>query len=483
MNIINLVEAATEPDLNKLHYMNKTHAVLPIGGKTRVATWGNDPDFPGRQTIIRFSPFADFKALHDKYRYSFEVKDKNGNMETITMGLGSWWLSQPKRRQYDGGMRFMPNRDEKVVNETLNLWEGFAITARKPDGKSGAAGCQLLLDHGFKIICSGNEAHFDYLIKREAFIAQRRMRSEIAVGLKTETEGTGKGFWSRAFNHLYGPHAMEVQKPEHVLGKHNAHLESLVRLTADEAIFAGDPRHRNGLYNLITELLTIERKFIDAYSANNYLNLDIISNAAHFLPASGSARRLFVPTVSSERANDFEYFRKMNEQLVNGGYEALLYHLLHEIDLRDFNVRAVPKTDMLAEQVAYSRKGVDALVEHACNIGEVPCPSIWPEFSNCSGYEQRSGFDYFIDHHADRDLARMGALMVKRRLAKDWGCITGKATRKQADGVRSPGIIWPDLLTLRAKFEAKYGPQDWLCPNLTGWGKTDPELQEALKTM
>src|SRR5262245_57790874 len=34
----------------------------------------------------------------------------------------------------------------------------------------------------------------------------------------------------------------------------------------------------------------------------------------------------------------------------NGGYEALLYHLLHEIDLRDFNVRAVPKTVGLLEQ-------------------------------------------------------------------------------------------------------------------------------------
>ena len=29
-----------------LFKMNEQHAVLPIGGKTRVATWGEDPDFP-----------------------------------------------------------------------------------------------------------------------------------------------------------------------------------------------------------------------------------------------------------------------------------------------------------------------------------------------------------------------------------------------------------------------------------------------------
>ena len=62
-----------------------------------------------------------------------------------------------------------------------------------------------------------------------------------------------------------------------------------MRLTADEALFAPDPKHRNALYNLITEpQITIEPKFVDAYSAKNYLNLDVISNASHFLPVSGT---------------------------------------------------------------------------------------------------------------------------------------------------------------------------------------------------
>jgi hypothetical protein len=47
--------------------MNEKHAVLPIGGKTRIATWGEEPEFPGRKTIIRFSSFNDFKQLQNKY--------------------------------------------------------------------------------------------------------------------------------------------------------------------------------------------------------------------------------------------------------------------------------------------------------------------------------------------------------------------------------------------------------------------------------
>jgi hypothetical protein len=331
---------------SKLFEMNETYCVLPISGKTRVATWGDNPDFPGRRSIIRFSTFDDFKALLNKYRYEYVVDGKRN-----ALPLGSWWVGNPGRRQHDGGMRFMPNRDEDIVDDTLNLWKGFSIAARKPSGKSGASGCDLLLDHGLKIICSDNAEHFDYLMKREALIAQKRTRSEIAVGLRTKEEGTGKDTWCGAFRHLYGEHAMQVQNPEHVVGKHNDHLEILLRLTADEALFAGDPRHRNALYNLITEpRLAIEPKFIGVYTAANYLNIDVISNADHFLLVGGTARRFMVPTVSPDRAGDHDYFHKIRAQLHDGGYEALLYHLLYEIDIRDFNVRDVPKTAMLLDQ-------------------------------------------------------------------------------------------------------------------------------------
>jgi hypothetical protein len=203
-------------------------------------------------------------------------------------------------------MRFVPSCNEEVINgDTLNLWTGFRVAARKPEGKSGAAGCQLFLNHCREVICSGDDEHYDYLIKREAFIAQKRMRSEVAVGLMTEEEGTGKGLYSRTLNRLYGIHAMQVQNPAHVVGKYNPHLEKLVRLTADEALFALDPLHRNALYNLITEpLITIEPKFINAYQAENFLNIDVISNAEHFLPVSRFVRRFFVPKASSEHAND-----------------------------------------------------------------------------------------------------------------------------------------------------------------------------------
>ena len=98
---------------SKLFEMNEQHCVLPIGGKTRVATWGDDPEFRGYRTITRFSSVGDFKALHDKYRH--EYQDSGG--ETQSAKLGAWWVGHPHRRQYDGGMRFVPTCDDEVIGQ------------------------------------------------------------------------------------------------------------------------------------------------------------------------------------------------------------------------------------------------------------------------------------------------------------------------------------------------------------------------------
>ena len=48
---------------DNMERMNKVHAVLPIGGKTRVVTFGELEDFPGRETIVMTQTIADFKSL------------------------------------------------------------------------------------------------------------------------------------------------------------------------------------------------------------------------------------------------------------------------------------------------------------------------------------------------------------------------------------------------------------------------------------
>ena len=211
------------------------------------------------------------------------------------------------------------------------------------------------------IICNGNEEHFDYLRKREATILQKRIRTEVALGLQTKEEGCGKGFYEKTMGRLLGTHAMQITNPKHIIGNFNPHLETLLRVTADEALFVGNHEHRNALFSLITEpTLTIEPKGCGVYTADSYLNMTMLSNSEHFLPVSDTARRFFIPTVSAARREDHEYFAGLQEELDNGGYEALLYHLLHEVDLTGFNVRKVPQTEGLRQQRDQSLPPLDA---------------------------------------------------------------------------------------------------------------------------
>jgi hypothetical protein len=55
-------------------------------------------------------------------------------------------------------------------------------------------GCRDSISLG--IVCSRNEAHFDYLLKREATIFQKRTSSEIALGLN-ERRGAARASTKR----------------------------------------------------------------------------------------------------------------------------------------------------------------------------------------------------------------------------------------------------------------------------------------------
>jgi hypothetical protein len=461
--------------------LNRMHAVLPIGGKTRVVTFGELPDFPGLKTIVMTQTLPDFAALNNKYRHSYH--DKKGELQSQPMG--THWINSPKRRQYDGGMAFMPQPDSGVGNK-LNLWNDFGVKPIKPDGTSGEAGCKKFLDFMFKIICDGNETHFDYLLKREATILQRRVRSEIALGLRTKEEGCGKGFYEATMGRLLGNHAMQITNPKHIIGAFNPHLETLLRLTADEALFVGSHEHRNALFGLITEAkLTIEPKGCGVYTADSFLNISITSNADHFLPISGTARRFFVPTVSTARMQDFVYFNNLKTGLEDGGYEALLYHMLHEVDLKDFNVRDVPKTAGLMEQRNHSLTPLEAwwceLLETGTLMGADPDnPNCAVSNSYARQIEIKTDTNTQIRHVTQLGIYDQAKLIEPRlkshtsdhRLGAHLS-LMGCDNRKKV--LRRRGWTFPSLSDCRAEWEKRYPGWKWRDAEITKWRPEDAD--------
>jgi hypothetical protein len=478
--------AANESDVTRL---NKAHAILPIGGKVRVVTFGELEDFPGRETIVMTQSIGDFQALQNKYRHTY--RDKKGESQSVP--LGTHWIGSTERRQYDGGMAFMPKHDGNVGNR-LNLWYGFGVKPIKPaPGSRAAAGRDKFLVFMRDIICSGNEEHFDYLLKREATILQKRTRSEIALGLRTKEEGCGKGFYEATMGRLLGNHAMQVTNPKHIVGNFNPHLETLLRLTADEALFVGNHEHRNSLFGLVTESkLTIEPKGCAVYQADSYLNLSITSNADHFLPVSGTARRFFIPTVSTKRMQDLAYFNDLKADLESGGYEALLYHLLNEVDLAGFNVRMVPQTAGLREQRDHSLEALDAwwveLLETGTLTGADPDE---PHRAVSNTYDRVVDIGTPLNpmrrHVKQLGLYDQAKAIVPKLKGSSDNALGKHLTQMGCDNtkkvLRHRGWSFPPLAECRAAWVARYPDWKWRDVEITEWRaeESDDEVVEAIK--
>ena len=329
-------EEAISPHLRE---MNEKHAVISdLGGKCRVISEIQDHSI--KRSKVSAQSFEDVRNryLHIQVRIGV---DKNDN--PVFIPLGKWWLTHPDRMQYET-MAFAPGRE---LPNTYNLWRGFAFNACPGD-------CSLYLSHLLNNICKGNEDHFNYLTGWMATAVQQPDSPGHTAVVMRGKQGTGKGIFAKGFGALFGRHFLQLSDPKHLVGSFNAHLRDCSILFGDEAFYAGDKKHESILKTLITEeTLAIEKKGIDVEISANYTHLILASNSDWVIPAGAQERRFFVLDVSDDEMQNTDYFEAILKQLDNGGYEALLYMLMHH-PLDDFNVRKVPQTLALMEQKMYS---------------------------------------------------------------------------------------------------------------------------------
>jgi hypothetical protein len=317
--------------------LNAKYMVVNEGGKAIICAPGYDPVLK-RRRFDRLS-FDDLGRLYMNRKIVVGT-DHNGN--PIMKNLAYVWLHHPRRRQYIHGVIFDPS-GAPPPDGVLNLWEGFTVKPARGDWT-------FLREHIRNIICAGDLVHYNYLIRWLARLVQfPAEQGEVAVVLKGG-EGTGKGTLAKALLHITGHHGFAISNAKHLVGNFNGHLRDAIFLFADEAFYAGDKQHVGTLKSLITEpYLTVEAKFQNAVQTPNRLHVLLASNEEWVVPASLDARRFLVLDVSSARANDHAYFAAIRAQMEAGGHAAMLYDLL-DLDIRTFNVRAVPVTDALQQQ-------------------------------------------------------------------------------------------------------------------------------------
>jgi Family of unknown function (DUF5906) len=307
---------------------------LVVNEAGRVLVYAPRQDSMLRRTVYERLGFEDFKKLY----MNREVLGPNGLTDAADA-----WLRSPDRREYRDGVEFNPSGTPSPEG-VFNLWQGWAVEP-KLEGS-----WELLKKHIREVICQENRARFDYFIGWEArAVQQPATPGEVAIVLKGK-KGTGKGIVARALRRIMGQHGLAVSQSKHLVGPFNLHLRDCIFLFADEAFFAGDPRHVGVLNALITEpTLTIEGKGANTFEARNFLHIMMASNERWVVPASTDERRYAMYEVGDQHIQDRSYFRAIQEELDADGHEAMLFDLLR-YDLSSFDVGAVPDTAALQEQ-------------------------------------------------------------------------------------------------------------------------------------
>jgi hypothetical protein len=321
-------------DPMSLHWIARTNeewAICAEGGKSLIWREEHNPDID----VTRWVPYTanEFKiALANQF---YKVKDDNRQVAPN-------WLKHALRREYKGFI-FDPSKPTEWEG-FRNIWSGYGVEA-KP-GRSYSR----LKKHLFRDFCQGDPAKFDYLWAWMAFNVQNPgLRAEVALLLRGG-RGVGKTLFVNAYGKLFGPHYMPISNPLHWRGSFNAFIRDKALIFLDEAQWAGDRDAESALKGMITDdVISTEEKYKPKQLIKNRASYIIAGNPQRLAPAGEDERRFFALEVSDTHAQDTGYFGKMIRQLENGGYEALLYDLMH-YDYAGVDLRNPPKTDALLKQ-------------------------------------------------------------------------------------------------------------------------------------
>ncbi|WP_334485655.1 primase-helicase family protein [Bradyrhizobium algeriense] len=334
--------------------MNEAFAVTKYGGQIVIALlFGND---------ISFMTIDDFHKM-----FANLVIFKQTATTTETIKVSRRWFEWTGRRQYLGrGVVFEPGGPLDIPNDMLNLWRGFGVTP-KPGNWA------LLRSHMLNVVCSGNQQHFDYLLRLLAYRVQHLgTQTGVAVAL-LGAPGAGKGVLARTFGHFFGKHFAHITHGDQLTGRFNAALGTASTVFLDEALWAGDKKGEGVLKALITEpQFQLEAKFRDPIMVKNLLFIMVASNNEWAIPAGMGDRRWFVLDVADTYAGlgHQTYFAPLYAEIENGGAAAMLHDLLN-MDLKAFDVRAIPHTAAKAKQQALSLHGALAWLYDVLQEGSI----------------------------------------------------------------------------------------------------------------
>ncbi|MDI2076508.1 hypothetical protein ABIF68_010400 [Bradyrhizobium japonicum] len=443
---------AIDPEIAKI---NNDHALVLAGDKV---------------AVMKFEGVSKFRLLKVG-AFKLWLANESVRISKDVIQLGDYWLSHPLRRQY-GGIEFAPVGGQPGY---FNLWRGFAVTPKAGD-------CSKFLAHIRDNVACGNDDHYRWIVGWWASIFQLpHLKMETALALRGE-QGTGKTKVGQIFGSLIGPaHYLLVSSPRYITGQFNSHMASLLVLHADEAFWGGDKKSEGTLKDLVSgHDHMLEYKGIDPISVKNFVRLFVTGNADWLVPAGMRDRRWAIFDMGEEHMQDHAYFAAIDDEMNNGGREALLHYLLN-FDLSQVDLRSIPRTATLFDQQIESFSSEQAWWLDTLMSGQLP-PAV-PCVNEIGTCRCNDLYRSYV-HHAKQQ--GVGHRSIETRIGmflKDQIGADLRHTRPLVGDERPRCYRLPSLAACRARFTRKMGQDlDWGSPDWLeeGWQHAEqPHEREA----
>ena len=315
--------------------MNHRFALVRIGAKMIVVDF-QTPCMTGRGVTVGMG-YLDAAGFRAMFNGKFAPAE---SATTRPRSLADAWLSHPQRRQYDGLVYAPP--PEKLTNNILNLWQGFAVAPVPGDVSLWLAVLTALVP---------NQSDRRYVLNWLAWKIQNPGGVPDTILIFKGAKGTGKNSLFDPLILMLGRHAMLADDPELIAGRFTWHLMYLSFAVLDEAVFIGDPRQADRIKSRVTaKTMMYEQKGMDPVQGVNRCAFVILTNHEHVWQATADERRAVVIEVGESLRAKLEFWKRYHAWAVGDGPSTLL-HYLQSIDLTGFNPRAIPKGEALRKQV------------------------------------------------------------------------------------------------------------------------------------
>ncbi len=348
-----------------LDKLNERYAQVRVGGDVLVADTKAEVVLGERVVKTTCTMSASAFTAYLKGQYAPRRKANENPRQ-----LAQAYLENPRRLKFEGIGCFPP--PASCPDGFLNLWSGFAVAPRRGDVSLWLRVLDAVVP----------DPHVrQYVLHWLAWKVQNPGAVPGTILIVMGLKGIGKNSLFDPLVEAFGRHAMVADNPELIAGRFTGHLMDKVFVVLDEAVFTQDPRQADAIKSRVTaKTMMFEDKGMKPISGVNRAAFVSLTNHSHVWQATVDERRAVVVKGGDALRGAREFWNSYFAWVESGAAAPAVLDYLRSLDLSGFEVRDIPRTGDLDEQIQLTalRDPVVAWWAECLAAGElVDCGAPW----------------------------------------------------------------------------------------------------------